>query len=113
MQIIDLRDSFFGAARGVQRNQTVALRITHGEGTIPLSEAMLLWEARLSVLATELGPRGPVPLALNQARTALAGAIGLVMLDDAMLTVQVGEQLFLAAGFCQRALKDGSAVGSG
>lgn len=112
MQIIDLRDSLYSAAQGIRHTGEFAdMPITHGEGTIPLSEAMLQWEARLGEIAAQLG-RGPVPLALNQARTALAGAIGLAMLDPTM-AADAATQLYLAAGFCQRALREGSAVGSG
>ncbi len=113
MEIIDLRDSLYAAAQSIRHTGDFAdMPITHGEGTIPLSAAMLQWEARLGELAAQLG-RGPIPLALNQARTALAGAIGLAMLDEPTMAADAATQLYVAAGFCQRALGEGSAVGSG
>lgn len=113
MQIHDLRTSLYAAATRLRHHgDSFDLPITQGEGTIPLSAALLQWEARLGELATQLGGRGPVPLALNQARTALAAAIGLSLFGPAM-AADAATQIYIAAGFCQRAMREGSAVGSG
>ena len=64
--------------------------------------------------------RGPIALALNQARTEIAGAAALAEMAEeaakvlgAAALVQAGARITVAAAFASRALAAGSTVGTG
>lgn len=114
LSIQDLRDAAWSLARAAEHEPIVDIPIVHGAGTVPAVEALRTWEADIGTHARALG-QGPVPLALNQARTALGGAIGLCEMagDWAPPQELIINQLYLAAGYLTRALGAGSVVGSG
>lgn len=79
-------------------------------------EALQTMERVLATLATAEGGRGPIPIAINTARTSLGGAIALLWLDGRSIAAtheQVLHQLRLCAGYLVRAQRGGVPVGTG
>lgn len=116
LRLSSLADTLANLTHAAQEGELTRIYLPEAPTVrLTVDDGLARLEEQIGDLAQALG-RGPVPLALNQAKTALAGASALLLFKARPIESPldgVTQQIRLAAAFLCRAQLAGSAVGSG